>query len=300
MVLLLSCFYLYVNGRKVYYFSNPTLVRNYIYRNAFNPITNELAKIGDEVSVYYYNRTARKKEKLTSATIQKDGRGFYVEFTAPRAGVYPIGFEMNFNHSCTSVNSVKFVNNGRRSFYYYSVAHKSNPRRPIRYGYLYFNGTKEVNNSNINRWANKGFSFLGEDMVLKIYSYSFDARRFSVVYDKEISICELDGQTIDISNKDCFEVERNLDLSIGCSDASYRLNNLYVYYKKENGYWRYFDKIVNSKLDGKSPCLVSGQKYQFAFWYDGWKITPPLTEEEMLNLYSKFDLPTICEAIKAL
>ena len=48
------------------------------------------------------------------------------------------------------------------------------------------------------------------------------------------------------------------------------------------------------------PCLEPGVKYQFAFWYSGWKITPPLTEVEMLNLYENFDLPEICNAIKDL
>jgi hypothetical protein len=295
----LWCFYLYVNGKKVYRFSNPTLVRNYIYNNAFNPNTNQPAKVGDAVSVYYFNRTTWQKEKLTSALIQSDGRGFYVEFTAPRSGVYPIGFEVDFNHSCTSINSVKFVNNGRKSFYWYQVAHKSNPTRAIKYGYMYFDGTKEVNDSNLNYWKNRGFSFLGDDMVLKIYNYSYDNRRYNVVYDQEISICELDGQTIDISNTDCF-VERDMDLTLECPDATYILNNVYVYYKKEGGYWSYFDQVKNSKLRGKSPCLESGVKYEFGFWYNGWKVTPPLTEAKILDLFINFDVPTVCREVRNL
>lgn len=59
-------------------------------------------------------------------------------------------------------------------------------------------------------------------------------------------------------------------------------------------------KSICSRLNGKSPCIEAGVKYQLAFWYDGWKITPPLTEAEMLNLYQNFDLPKICEAIKDL
>lgn len=294
----LWCFYLYVNGRKVYRFSNPTLVRNYIYNNAFNPNTNQPAKVGDALSVYYFNRTTWQKEKLTNAIIQRDGRGFYVEFTAPRSGVYPIGFEVNFNHSCTSINSVKFVNNGRRSFYWYTVAHKSNPTRPIKYGYMYFDGTQEVNDTNLNYWRNRGFSFLGDDMLLKIYNYSYQNRRYSVVYDKEISICELDGQTIDISNTDCF-IERDMDLTLECPDATYILNNVYVYYKPENGgYWSYFDRVLNSKLAGKTPCLDNGVKYEFGFWYNGWRVTPPLTETQMIDLYENFDLNAICPEIR--
>jgi hypothetical protein len=296
----LGCYYLYVNGRRVYRFSNPLLVRNYIYRNAINPITGLPVKLGDAVSVFYYNRSTRTKDKLSTAIVKRDGRGFYVEFLAPRSGVYPVGFEVNFNHSCTSINSIKFVNNGRRTFYRYYVAHKSNPRRAIRYGYMYFDGTKEVTDNSLNYWSNRGLSFLGEDMVLKIYYYSRSSRRYSLVYDQEVSVCELDGQTIDISNTDCFE-ERDLDLSLDCPDATYLLSNLYVYHKKESDrYWSYFDRVSNSRLNGKSPCLEAGVKYQFAFWYGGWKITPPLTEAEMLNLYQNFDLPTICKAIKDL
>lgn len=296
----LWCFYLFVNGRKVRRFSNPTLVRNYIFRNAFNPDTNQPVKVGDIVSVYFYNRNTRKKEKLSNATVQRDRRGFYVEFTAPRSGVYPIGFERKFNHTCSSINSIKFTNNGQRSFYRYTVASKSNPNRPIRYGYMYFNGQLEINSNNLNYWRYRGFSSLGDDMILKIYNYSRQQRRYKVVYDKEISVCELDGQTIDISNDDCFQ-ERDLDLSLACPDATYLLNNVYVYFKEENSRgWGYFDRIRNSRLDGKSPCLEAGKKYQFGFWYSGWKITPPLTEAEMVNLYENFDLPTICKAVKEL
>lgn len=296
----LWCFYLFVNGRRVSWFSNPTLVRNYIFRNAINPETNQPVKVGDVVSVFYYDRFTREREKLSNATVQSDRRGFYVEFTAPRSGVYPIGFERSFNHTCTTVNSIKFVNTGRRSFYLYTVANKFNPNRPIRYGYMYFNGETEINNNNINYWRNRGFSFLGEDMVLKIYNYSAQQRRLKVVYDEEVSVCELDGQTIDISNDDCFE-ERDLDVSLSCPDATYLLNNLYVYFREENQRnWGYFDRIRNSKLTGKSPCLEAGKKYQFGFWYGGWKTTPPLTEAQMVNLYENFDLPTICKAVKDL
>lgn len=296
----LGCYYLYLNGKRVYRFSKPLLVRNYIFRNAINPTTGQPVNAGDAVNVYYYNRATRNKDKMSTAIVKKDGRGFYVEFTAPKSGVYPVGFEVNFNHSCASINSVKFVNNGRRTFYRYYVAHKSNPTKAIRYGYMYFDGTKEVADNNLDYWANKGLSFLGEDMVLKIYYYSQSSRRYKLVYDQETSICELDGKTIDISNTDCFE-ERDLDLSLDCPDATYLLNNLYVYHKKESdSYWSYFDRVSNSRLNGRSPCLEPGVKYQFAFWYSGWKITPPLTEVEMLNLYENFNLPEICNAIKDL
>ena len=135
-------------------------------------------------------------------------------------------------------------------------------------------------------------------MLLKIYNYSYQNRRYSVVYDKEISICELDGQTIDITNSDCF-LERDMDLTLECPDATYILNNVYVYYKPENGgYWSYFDRVLNSKLTGKSPCLDDGVKYEFGFWYNGWRVTPPLTETQMIDLYENFDLNAICPEIR--
>ena len=116
----LGCYYLFVDGRRVYRFSTPMLVRNYVYRNARNPETGELVKDGDIVSVYYNSTSNGVREKLADVAIQSDARGKYVEFQAPRAGVYPVGFERSFNHSCTSINSVKFQNDGKRSFFFYS------------------------------------------------------------------------------------------------------------------------------------------------------------------------------------
>jgi hypothetical protein len=58
--------------------------------------------------------------------------GLFLAFTTERLGVYLLGFEVDFNFSCLSVNFVKCVNKGRRSFYWYSFAHKLNPRRPIK------------------------------------------------------------------------------------------------------------------------------------------------------------------------
>jgi hypothetical protein len=293
----LGCYYLFVDGRRVYRFSTPMLVRNYVYRNARNPETGELVKDGDIVSVYYNSTSNGVREKLADVAIQSDARGKYVEFQAPRAGVYPVGFERSFNHSCTSINSVKFQNDGKRSFFFYSVAPKSNPDRAIRYGYMYFDGIYEVTNSNINRWSNRALNFLGDDMIIKIYSYNRATRRYEVVYDEEISVCELDGQTINITNSECFE-ERDFNLVLPCPDATYILNNVYVYFKAENDrYWGYFDNIRNGKLDGKSPCFESGVKYQFGFYYDGWRTTPPLTEEQMNNLYENLDIAAICNAI---
>ena len=63
---------------------------------------------------------------------------------------------------------------------------------------------------------------------------------------------------------------------------------------------RYFDQVKNSKLRGKSPCLESGVKYEFGFWYNGWKVTPPLTEAKILDLFINFDVPTVCREVRNL
>lgn len=293
----LGCYYLFVDGRRVYRFSTPMLVRNYVYRNARNPNTGEAVKDGDIVSVYFYNRSTRTREKLADVAIKSDGRGKYVEFQAPRAGVYPVGFEKSFNHSCTSISSVKFQNDGKRTYFFYSVAPKSNPTRAIRYGYMSFNGTYEVTDNNINRWSNRALNFLGDDMILTIYSYNRSTRRYEIVYNQEISICELNGQTINITNSECFK-ERNFDLTLRCPDATYILNNVYVYYKPENGpRWLFFDRVLNGRLSGKTPCFEDGVKYEFGFYYGEWRTTPPLTEDQMTQLYQNLDINAICNAI---
>ena len=300
----LYCIYYYVNGRRVYGVSRPTTFGFIVNRNRINPNTNRNVSIGDKITFYrrisyYYN------SRLGDATIERylyGNRYAYFRKTIPAGpGIYPYGFEVN--PSCntrSSINKITFRNNGRRTYYLYNVASKYNPNRSSRWGYMYFDGDYSVTNRTIRYWNNYALNMLGDDMILKVYYYSWQERRFKLVYDKEISKCDLDGQTIDISNQDCYQ-ERDLDLSIKCPDANYLLNNLYVYYKKEDDrYWSYFDRISRSRLNGKSPCLENGAKYEFGFWYDGWKKTPPLTEQQMLNLYQNFDLPAICKAIKDL
>lgn len=299
----LGCYYLYVNGRRVYRFSNPMLVRNYIFSGAQNPNTGEAIKENDMVSVYFYNTTTRSREKLQDAFIKKDANGrFYVEFNAPKSGVYPVGFERSYNHSCSEINTIKFTNNGRKSFYWYYVANKYNPSRAIRYGWMYFNGEYDVNSENINYYNNSALKMLGDDMVLKIYHYSYDEGRFKNIYDKEISVCELNGQSINITNQDCFEDMGQIEFSIDCPDnTSYRLSQTYIYYKPQGSYWRWYGNVTDSKLDGgKSACLQLGTNYVFGFYYDGWKVTPPITKDEVEALKTKLDINAICDAIKDL
>lgn len=294
----LYCFYLFVNGRRVYWFSKPTLVRNYIYRNAVNPNTGQSVQVGEEVDVYFYNRRTRSKELLTKVKIKATNSGRkYVEFNAPKPGVYPIGFTKSFNHSCTTINSIKFMNNGKKSFYYYYVANKHNPKRALRYGYMYFNGENEITNSNIDYWRNRAFNYLGDDMMLKIYTYSYDQRRYVEVYNQEISVCELNGQTIDISNPDCSETV-DIDATLECKDATYILNYTPIYYKKSGQrWWRYYDRITNGKLQGQVSCLEDGVQYQFGFWYGKWRVTPPITKAQMTKLLENFDKSAICDLL---
>lgn len=297
------CLYIYVNGRRVWNQGRSVLrgpkINTLIYASTINPNTGQRIKPGDVIAVY--RKVGNRNEKLTDVTVQsyRNSRYVQISFNIPGSGIYPYGFEVT--PSCNQITApINFVNNGRRSFYFYSVSSKSNPRRSLRWGHMYFNGTYQVNNFNIRRWNNYALNLLKDDMILKIYNYSYAERRYKVVYDKEISKCELSGTTVDISNQDCFQ-ERNLDLSLECPDATYLLNNLYVYYKKESDRsWRYFDRVRNSRLNGLSPCLEPNAEYEFGFWYGGWKVTPPLTEQEMINLYQNFDLPTICNAIRDL
>jgi len=294
----LYCIYYYINGRRVSGVSRPTTINFWIWKGVVNPNTNQNIKAGDIVS--FYRTFNGVNTKIGDIAVVDRGSYVTARVTLPAGpGIYPYGFEITPNCN-TSINQVTFKNDGRRTFYCYNVAHKSNPRRSLRWGYMYFDGNYEVNSGNIGYYRNRALNLLKDDMILTIYYYSQIDRRFKVAYQEEVSKCDLDGQTIDITNTDCYK-ERDLDLSLECPDATYLLNNLYVYYKKENDlYWGYFDRVLNSRLNGKSPCLEPGTKYEFGFWYDGWKITPPLTEQEMLNLYENFDLPEICDAIKDL
>ena len=296
------CLKIYVNGRIVYNRGRQTVtgpkVTSLIYASTINPNTNQKIKLGDIIAVY--RKVGNGNVKLTDVTVQSypwSSGYFQITFNIPGSGVYPYGFEVT--PSCQQITApINFVNNGRRAFYFYRVAHKSNPKRALRWGYMYFNGIYQVNTSNIGWWPNRGLNSLKEDMVLKIYNYSYQEGRYKTVYNEEVSKCELSGQTIDISNTDCF-IERDMDLTLECPDATYILNNVYVYYKPENGgYWSYFDRVLNSKLTGKSPCLDDGVKYEFGFWYNGWRVTPPLTETQMIDLYENFDLNAICPEIR--
>ena len=294
----LGCYYLYVDGRRVYRFSSPALVRNYIYRNAMNPDTGLPVADGDEVSVFYYDRTTASHEELTKATVQSDARGKYVEFQAPRAGVYPVGFLRSFNHSCTSINSVKFQNNGRRSFYFYAVVPESNPSRALRYGYMFFDGTYEVTDSNINNWQNSALNYLGENTRLVVYGFDWSTYRLQVVYNESATICGLDGQTIDITSDQCFE-ERDLDLTITCDNTRFTLPDSYISYREVGSpFFLYFDVARNGKLQGKSPCLEDGKQYEFAFYYDEYRISPPVTQADIDNLGENFDIDAICDEIQ--
>ena len=294
----LGCYYLFVDGKRVYRFSSPALVRNYIYRNAVNPDTGLPVENGDEVSVFYYDRTTASHEELTKAIVQSDARGKYVEFEAPRAGVYPVGFLRSFNHSCTSISSVKFQNNGRRSFYFYAVVPESNPTRALRYGYMFFEGTYEVTNNNINNWQNSALNFLGENTRLVVYGYNFSTGSLAVVYNEAATICGLDGQTIDITNDQCFE-ERDLDLTIVCDNTRYTLPDTYISYREVGSpFFLYFDRSRGGKLQGKSPCLEDGKQYEFAFYYDEYRISPPVTQADIDNLGANFDIDAICNEIQ--
>ena len=299
----LYCIYYYVNGRRVSGVSRPTTYSFSVNNNTINPNTGQKAKAGDIISFYRtFNNTNTKIADIPLTSRTGWWGRTYLSFTVTipaGPGIYPYGFEVA--PSCNNLSSgVTFKNDGRRTFYRYNIANKYNPRRALRWGYMNFDGTYEVNTRNIRYYRNRALNMLRDDMILTIYYYSYQERRFKVIYQEEVSKCDLDGQTIDVSNPDCYQ-ERDLNLSLACPDATYLLNNVYVYYKKESdGWWSYFDRVRNSRLDGKSPCLEPGVKYQFGFWYGGWKVTPPLTEQEMLNLYENFDLPTICNAIRNL
>lgn len=295
----LYCIYYYINGRRVSGVSRPTTITFWIWKGVQNPNTNQNIKAGDIVS--FYRTFNGVNTKIGDIAVQNRTSSYVsARVTLPAGpGIYPYGFEIT--PSCNTLsNGVTFKNDGRRTFYCYSVANKFNPTRALRWGYMYFDGTYQINNRNVRYWRNRAFDMLKDDMILTVYYYNRQESRFKVAYQEETSKCDLDGQTIDITNTECFQ-ERDLNLSLTCPDATYLLNNLYVYYKKEGDRrWSYFDRVRNSRLDGKSPCLEAGTKYEFGFWYDGWKVTPPLTEQEMLSLYQNFDLPTICNAIKNL
>lgn len=299
----LYCIYYYVNGRRVSGVSRPTTYSFSVSRNIINPNTGQYVKAGDIIAFYRTANNVNTKIANVPVTTRSSWWGrTYLSFTVTipaGPGVYPYGFEVT--PSCNTLSTgVKFKNDGRRTFYCYYISNKYNPQRALRWGYMYFDGTYEVNSRNIRYYRNKALDMLRDDMILTILYYNRQENRYKIAYQEEVSKCDLDGKTVDITNTECFQ-ERNLDLSLECPDATYLLNNLYVYYKKDTDrYWNYFDRVSRSKLNGKSPCLDPGTKYQFGFWYGGWKVTPPLTEQQMLNLYQNFDLPTLCNAVKDL
>ena len=295
----LYCIYYYVNGRRVYGVSRPTTFYFIIRKNRINPNTGQNVKAGDLIA--FYRKVGNRNSKIGDVVVKNWSSNYlYFRKTIPAGpGIYPYGFEVT--PSCNTVpNKITFQNDNKRTFYFYNIANKTNPNRALRWGYMYFDGKYEVNSRNVRYWRNRAIGMLKDNMILKIYYYSWQERRFKVIYNKEVSTCDLDGQTIDITNPDCYQ-QRALDLRLKCPDATYFLNYSSIYYKKESDrYWSYFDRVINSKLNGKSPCLEAGEKYQFGFWYNGWKKTPPLTEQEMLKLYENFDLDAICKAIKDL
>jgi hypothetical protein len=297
----LYCIYYYVNGRRVSGVSRPTTYSFSVNSNTINPNTGQRVKAGDIISFYRtVNNTNTKVADVPISSRTGWWGRTYLAFTVTipaGPGIYPYGFEVA--PSCNNLTSgVTFKNDGRKTFYRYYVANKYNPRRALRWGYMYFDETYEVNISNLGYWRNRALGMLKDDMVLTVYYYSYQDRRYKIAYSEEVSKCDLDGQTIDISNQDCFQ-ERDLDLSIDCPEASYRLNYLSVYYKPESRrYFSYFDRVRDSKLTGKTPCLDDGVKYNFGFYYNGWKETTPLTEAQMVKLYNEFDLVTICSEIR--
>lgn len=264
----------------------------------FNPETNENVKAGDNIYFFFFTKKGEVRGKATRTIEGNPFRGnlFVKLFTSLDAAI-SMGYQYNTKHSCINLNNIKFLNNGVKTKYEYTITYKLNPSKIIGKGALNFENEYILNAKNLVEEDNNAFGYLGEGMVLTVKYFSYDENKYITVYEKEVSVCDLVNTTIDLTNKDCFK-EQNVDLKIDCPDANYVLDNYGVYFKKEKDTeFRFYSSIVNSKLVGKTPCLESGTKYVFRFYYDGWKTSLPITEEELINFEDNFDMNKICEVI---
>lgn len=302
----LGCFYLYVNGRKVYGFSKPTRVRNYLSNyylsRSTNPKTGVAPKVGDEVDVFYYNWRTRKKESVGKSKIQSSGSRYYVEFNASRSGLYPIGFRKPNVCPDPITQPIYFSNKGLGTWYYYSVRAK-NSYYGSGWGCMYISGDKKIYPDQLNYWGYRGFKRLTGDMILTIYNYERSNRKWAIAYNQEISICDLaNGQAIDVSNKDCGS-PKNIDFRIECSDANYSMNYTGLYYREVNSnryynWWNRYGSIINGKLEGSFPCLNDQTEYEFGFYYGKWRITPPVLGNKVNEVYDLLDIDNVCQLIE--
>lgn len=311
----------YVNGKLVSSLSKPSIVQQRIrYRNTINPQTNEQIKEGDKV--FAFNKIIETVDgKIVTSIIKKElvlkkhSWGYlYVEYESDKPSGYRlIGFEIDTDHQCSEIDEINFVNNGIKTEYTFAIYHKSNPSRPIAWKnwIMLSDTTYKVDGFNLPKWFSGSvtnlFRLMGENTILKIYRWSFDDAyrwgRRKLVYNQEISSCELSGQTIDITNTDC-SVERQIDFFLDCDNTSYGGFYFDIEYFEvdENGvaagWGKPYGNISAGSLYGKTPCLQPEQSYRFTFYYGEYYKSEPLKGKQVDSLFINFDRNALCNAIK--
>ena len=314
---------LYLDGKRVKSFSEPTIVQQFIrYRDVINPITNEKIKEGDNVQVIHkYNvfingKTTPFVEKKEAIIKKHSWRGLFVEYEVDNSyGYQLIGFEMDTNHNCNTIDNIDFKNDGINTTYNCIIYHKSNPNLAIAYHTLKMSGESTFGVKGTNFFTKSKYkrintllSQLGENMILKIYKQSFENDRYGksvLVYDKEVSICELNNQIIDITNDDCAD-QKEIDFVVECPDnTSYSLGSFInlEYWEVDSagnpiGWGRPYATVKFGQLYSKTPCLEPEQDYKFEFYYDKSYTTEALKGKQVDSLFTNFDQDRICRAIQ--
>lgn len=322
-----GCFYLYVNGRRVYYFSQDTKVRTYFsdYSSVINPFTNTQAQVGDVVDVYrrvrkYYSyrywswwsrsyRTGYRYRYTNQPTGKKgvvkiDGSGrAYVEYTARYGGVHYFGFTGENVSGCSpeSFESLELRNTGRLTWYYCVL------RSAVNNKYLGFSWMSSIGENraiyknSLDSYRYKHLKKLYNTGVkLTIYGYNYTDGRFEKVYDKETTLCDLATENPDIRTSECV-FDYNLEMKVDCPSVSVVFDNTPIYYKKEGDRWfRYFHSIRNGSLTGDGPCLEDNENYQFRLYYDReWHNAPIISGKTAKEIAIDFNMDKVCEIIEA-
>ncbi|MGY5355017.1 hypothetical protein [Wenyingzhuangia sp. IMCC45467] len=290
------CFYIYVNGRKVYWLSRETTVRTYVYyRYVRNPSTGQPVAAGDVVDVYRRDYYGRYYKLPTKGIIKSDRGRLYAEYKTRYTGVHYFGFTGGGANTCNSFNKVTFKNEGRPTYYYFMLT--SPTGRYVSSFSSYIGGEFNFYGSWLNYYYyNRLRPLLNSGLKLTIYGYNYSSYRYEKVYDKEVSWCDIDNQTIDVKTSEC-ATYYNLDLNFNCEKVNVALNYTPVYYKKVGDpYFRYYQYIYRGYLRGYGTCFDDESEYQFRVYYDReWRVSPTVKGKD---LTIDFDPTAICNYIE--
>lgn len=291
------CFYIYVNGRKVYWLTKETTVRTYVYyRNVINPSTGRPVAEGDIVDVYRRDYYGRYYKLPTQGIIKRSGSRLYAEYKTRYTGVHYFGFTGGGNqNTCNTFNKVTFRNEGRPTYYQFIL--RSSSGRYIASMGRYIAGDFNIYGSWLRySYYQRLIPLFNEGLTLSIYGYNYSSYRYERVYDQEVSWCDLDNQTIDVKTSEC-ATYYDLDLNFNCDKVNVSLSYTPVYYRKVGDpYYRYYQYIYRGYVRGWGTCFEDESEYEFRVYYDRQWRTSPAVKGKNLNL--EFDDEAICNYIE--